>query len=191
MAEGDRLGALKMGETRHHGCRMRLGLGQKRPHQGGQLLVRPVMGVADPETDIDRDLVVAAARRVKPGRRLPDDLPQSAFDIHVNVFERRRKGERPALDLAENPLKAGVDRGPVVLRDDALLRQHGAVGERALDVLGGEALVEADGGVDGFHERARRSTRIVHPTWYSQTASRFCPTLCFTRWICWACLCHT
>ena len=74
MAEGDRLGALEVGEARHHGRRVGLGLGEKRLHQRRQLLVGPVMGVANPEADVDGDLIVAAASRMKPRRRIADDL---------------------------------------------------------------------------------------------------------------------
>ena len=66
MPKGDRLGALQMREPRHDcGC-VRFGLRQKRLHESGQLFVRPVMGIADPQADIDRHLIVAT-----PGM-LPD-----------------------------------------------------------------------------------------------------------------------
>ena len=50
-------------------------------------------------------------------------------------------------------------------RDDALPGQHGAVGDRALDILLRQAPVEADRGVDGLHEGARARTRTGRPTW--------------------------
>ena len=70
---------------------------------------------------------------------------------------------------------------PVALGDDALLGQHGAVGDRALDVLCGEALVEADGGVDGFHERTRRGREPTAPHGVGRRFEVSCDTV-FTRW---------
>ena len=50
--------------------------------------------------------------------------------------------------------------------------QHGGMGLRARDVLRGEALVEADGGVDLFHDARRGRSRTGRPTSHcSSTAS--------------------
>ena len=68
MPEGHGLGALKVGEAGHDGRRVRLGLVEKSLDQGRDLLLRPVMGLANPQTHVDGDLVVAAAGGVQAGR---------------------------------------------------------------------------------------------------------------------------
>ena len=72
MTEGDRLRRLQMGKPRHHACRMGERLPCERRLQAAQLLVERVDGVANPEAKIERDLIVARARRVKPARRGSD-----------------------------------------------------------------------------------------------------------------------
>ena len=62
----------------------------------------PVDRVAHPETEIERDLVVARARRVQPPRGRADDLGEPAFHIHMDVFEGAREREGPRLDFASD-----------------------------------------------------------------------------------------
>ncbi len=70
MAEGDRLRGLQMGEARHHGRGVFERLLGERALIGGERRVDPVDGVAHPEPEIGRHLVVARARGVQPaGRR--------------------------------------------------------------------------------------------------------------------------
>ncbi len=154
MPEGHGLGALKVGEAGHDGSRVGLGLVEKSLDQGRDLLLRPVMGLANPEAHVDGDLVVAAAGGVQAGRGFARDLPQAALDIHMNIFQGLGVGHRAGLDLPQDPLEARVNRIPVGGVDDPLPGQHGRVRQGALDVLGGQAPVEVDGCVDRFHEGA-------------------------------------
>jgi len=66
---------------------------------GDQLTVERVYGIANPETEIERDLIVARARRVKPPRHGSDQLREARFDIHMNIFEGARKFECSRLDF--------------------------------------------------------------------------------------------
>ena len=75
----------------------------ERQLQVGELRVERVDRVADPEAEIDRDLVVARARRVQPPGRRADQLGKPRFDVHVNVFERAREREGPGLDFGLAP----------------------------------------------------------------------------------------
>ena len=72
MPEGDRLRRLQMGKPRHHAGRMGERLFGKCKLQAMQLLVERVDGAANPEAEIERDLIVARARRMKPPRRGSD-----------------------------------------------------------------------------------------------------------------------
>ena len=57
------------------------------------------MSVADIETEIGRDLVVARARGVQPAGGGADQLGQPALDIHMDVFERALEVEAALADL--------------------------------------------------------------------------------------------
>ena len=100
VTEGNRLRRLQMREARHHACRMGKRLLGERQLQRAQLLIQRINGIANPEAEIERDLVVARARRVKPPRHRADQLGEARFDIHMNIFERPRKFERTRLDFA-------------------------------------------------------------------------------------------
>ena len=57
------------------------------------------MGVAHPEPEVGRDLIVARARGMQaPGGR-PDQFREPAFDVHVDVLQRALEGELAGLDL--------------------------------------------------------------------------------------------
>jgi len=61
VAEGDGLGGLEVGEAGHDGGGVFLGTGGQSQHEVADLEVYGVRGVADEETEIGGDLVVAAA----------------------------------------------------------------------------------------------------------------------------------
>ena len=122
-----------------------------------------VDGVAHPEAEIDRDLVVARAGGVEaPGRRA-DDLGKAAFDVHMDVFERARKRKRPRLDFAFDLGETLGDRLGVGGFDDALGGEHGEVGLGAGDVLGAKLAVEVDRGVDLLHRFGRTANEPAAP----------------------------
>ena len=52
-----------------------------------------VDGVAHPQPEIGRDLIVARARGVQPPRRRPDQVGEPALDIHMDVLERALEDE--------------------------------------------------------------------------------------------------
>ncbi|MNY28193.1 hypothetical protein D3C86_1621530 [compost metagenome] len=69
---------------------------------------------------------------------------QAGFDIQVDVLEVELPLERAGLDLATDLRHATLDLGAVRLGDDALLGQHGRMGQRPRDVEQRQALVEED-----------------------------------------------
>ena len=155
VAEGHGLGDLQMGEARHDGGGMRFRLAGERQLQVLQLGIEVVDRVAHIEAEVERHLIIARARRVQaPGGRA-DDVLEAGFDVEVDIFERARERERAALDLGLHLVEALPNEGGIGFRDDSLLRQHRGMGFRARDVLPEQALVEADRGVDLFHDRVR------------------------------------
>ena len=88
-----------MGEARHHGIGMVERLLGERALIAGERRVDLVDGVAHPEPEIGRHLIVARARRVQPPGRRPDQFGKPALDIHMDVFERPLEVELAGLDL--------------------------------------------------------------------------------------------
>ena len=70
----------------------------------------------------------AGAGRANQGR-------QAQLDVHVQVFKGGIPGKFTALDFILHLAQAGNDAVGVVLRDNALLRQHDGVGLGTGDVL--------------------------------------------------------
>ena len=97
--ERHRLRALQMGEAWHHGRGVLQRLCGERALVGGERRVDRVDGVAHPEPEIGRDLIVARARRMQPPRGRADQIAEPALDIHMNVLERALEGELAGLDL--------------------------------------------------------------------------------------------
>ena len=102
VAEGHRLGGLQMGEAGHDGIGIGRRLFHQRQLQISQLEADPVDGVAHPELEIERHLIVARTRRMQSPRRGADQFRKTHFDIHVNVFESAGKDQFSALDFARH-----------------------------------------------------------------------------------------
>ena len=114
VAEGHRLRRLQMGEARHHRAGMPPGQPQQHALQRLQPRVGPVHGVADPELEVGRDLVVARAGGVQAPARLADQVGQPLLDVEVDVLELGRELERAGRDLGLDlrPGRPGSRRAP-------------------------------------------------------------------------------
>ena len=99
VAERGRLRRLQMGEAGHDGGGVFGRAGGQRVHQRGQRSVLGVDGVAHPEAEIGRDLVIAAARGVQAPSGLADAFGQARLDVHVHVFQRLVPGEHARFDI--------------------------------------------------------------------------------------------
>ena len=87
MAERDRLGTLQVREPGHHVIRMGCGPVDQHALECLQARIHRVDCIADPQPEIGCDLIVAAARGVKPTRNGSDQLGQPGLGRHVNVFK--------------------------------------------------------------------------------------------------------
>jgi hypothetical protein len=163
MAEGHGLRRLQMGHARHDRGGMLLGPVDERGHEVDDLGIQPVDAIAHPELEVRRHLVVARARRVQAAGGLAGDLLEPRLDIGMDILERRLERERPGLDLLQDAVEAGLDGRAVGLTDDALAHEHGRMRLRRRDVLGVEAAVEADGGVDLLHGGGRACGKSPAP----------------------------
>ncbi|MNN39819.1 hypothetical protein D3C81_1538710 [compost metagenome] len=141
-----------MGEAGHQVARVLLGPVQQDALQRLQLFDGAVAGVAHPQAEVRRHLIIAAARRVQTPRRLADQLRQAGLDVHVDVFIGVAEGEGPVPDLGLDDVQSAQDGVRVALLDNALLGQHAAMRPRPGQVLRPQAFVDADGDVDGLHD---------------------------------------
>jgi hypothetical protein len=88
-----------------------------------------------------------------------DTVGQASLDVHVHIFQLHSPLELAGLDFTANLCKAFDDLVAFDVAEHADLREHGGVGDRSLDVVLVEALVEVhrggeacDEGVDRFAE---------------------------------------
>src|SRR5438552_17132279 len=110
-----------MSEARHDRRRMGFGLPGECALKSGKLTIEIINRVAHIEAKIGRDLVVARACGMKASGGSADQLREPALDIHMNIFERARKGERAGDDLGLHLTEATPNFGRIGFRDDALL----------------------------------------------------------------------
>ena len=155
VAEGDGLSGLQVREARHDRGRILLGAIDQGGLQVGQHEFQPIDGVAHPQADVERHLVVARAGGVQAAASRADQLGEAGLDVEMDVLELGRELEAPALDLLLDLDQAAPDRRAVLAGEDALGHQHLGVRQRARDVLRIEPLVEADGDVDALHDFRR------------------------------------
>ncbi len=135
VAEGDGLRHLKMGKARHGVGGMLQRARGERAHERRDLTADAVNGVAYPEAEIGRHLIIARARRVQPLAGLADALGKARFDIHVNIFKVLREGEIPGLDIAGDPMQPVTDFLLFGFGQQSDACQHGGMGKRAAYIL--------------------------------------------------------
>jgi hypothetical protein len=141
------LRALEMRVARHRPVLVALGERDEHALQTLELLERLQRVRASEHRHVGRDLVVARARGVQLAADRPDDLRQPALDRHVDVLVVVAEGEATAVHLLRHPLEPAEQRVAVGLADDPGRSEHPRVGARLLDVVGPEAPVEPDRGV--------------------------------------------
>ncbi len=106
MAEGDGLRRLQMGEARHDGRGIFVGAIDQRGLQVGQHRLQAIDRVAHPQPDIERDLVVARARRVQATAGRTDQVGQPALDVEMDVLELGGELEAAGLRSPRAPWRA-------------------------------------------------------------------------------------
>src|SRR5436190_5303669 len=135
MGKKDWLGALQMSVTGHDKIDMFFGetkqgalqIPQARRHFRDLRL--------DVETQIERDLIVAAARRVQFRTSGANSFRQRRFDVHVDILERLVPLKSSRIDFFLNFAQSVIDLTVFIGRNDAGLREGGSMRERASDVV--------------------------------------------------------
>ena len=148
VGEGGGLGPLEVGVAGHDGVQVGLRLlhqhllqVQHHVDNLGDLLL-------DVQAEVHRHLVVAAAGGVEALARVADTPGAQGLDVHVDVLVLQGELHLVRLDVRQNGLEAVDNLLRLVLLDDALLAQHGGVGDGARDILFVHPGVKGDGGVE-------------------------------------------
>jgi ribosomal protein S18 acetylase RimI-like enzyme len=103
--------------------------------------------------DVRRDLVVARARRVQLAADGPDELVSRRSIAMWMSSSSGREREGPAVELLGHAVQPGQQLVAIGVGDDPGRRQHRRVRPRLLDVVGPEAPVEPDRGVELLEDR--------------------------------------
>ena len=163
MAEAHRLRHLKVGVAREDGVDVALGeVDEDAAHlaqQGDQALGPGAHG----EPEVGGHLVVATASGVELAADRTDPLRQPLLEVHVDVLERDGPLDAAPLDVGDQVPQPLDERDRLVGSDDALLPQHGGVGDRALEVLERHRAVDVDRGVERLHELVGRLGEAAAP----------------------------
>ena len=109
-----------------------------------QQAINTVNRGSNPETQVGRDLVVAAASGVKFPARITNSIDQRLFDIHVDIFQFFPDIERPIFEFGEDLGQVVLDFRTLVAGQDLLISQHVGMCDAAGDVMAKQSLVKAD-----------------------------------------------
>ena len=158
MAQRDRLRGLQVGKAGHDAARMLAGAGDQRDLQRLQPGIGLVHGIAHPEAEVGRHLIVARTRGVQPPCGRADQFGKSRFGGHVDVLEVPVLGHAVGLVLGGDFVQTVADRDRIGIRNDAASPQHRDVRLAGGYVLPPQCLVEGNRGVYLAHD-CRRSFR--------------------------------
>ena len=96
---------------------------------------------------VQSHLIVAAAASVQALAGLADAVGQKSFHKHVHILRAHVDGQRTGVVVVQNPPQPFHDALSVLARDDALLAQHGGMGDGAGHVAFQQALVKGNRGL--------------------------------------------
>ena len=101
---------------------------------------------------VSGDLIIARAPGMQALAGVADHVGQAFLDIQMNVFKVQRPREGAVADFGADARQALFDGFEIGGSQDADGTQHACVGDRALNVEFGKALVEADGCGEAFDQ---------------------------------------
>ena len=147
-----RLGDLQMREARHDGIGFGLGKIQQGVLQAPDQQADAIKFVAQIQSDIGSDLVIAGAACVQLLADFSDPLCQPCLNVHVHIFELHRPLELAAHYFREYFVKAIDDEVTLRVGKDADFGEHGGVCLGSLNVMLGEPLIEVHRSGEGFNK---------------------------------------
>ncbi len=151
---------------------VRLAAADERPLQLDQPRVDLVDGVADPQPQVGRNLVVAAAGGVQLAADVAQAVDQCPLDVHVDVFQLDAELEAALLNFLANVAQGLLNLLAFGGRDQPDFGQHLGVGDRAGDVVRIKAAVEAHAFGELLHARVGRRLEYAAPRLLSHVSSQ-------------------
>jgi len=143
VGEGDGLAALEVGVAGEEDVSGAAAEADEGTLKLGEFPVECGDFVADPESDVEGDLVIAGAAGVEFGAS--GDAPgELGLDVHMNVFEGGVPREGASFDFGGDGFETLADGMTFRGGEHANAGEHGGVGDGAADVLPPEAPVKAD-----------------------------------------------
>ena len=168
MGGKDRLRPAEMGVAGDNQVGLALGKAEEGALERGEAGIDPVDRPAAIEAQIGGHLIVAAAGRVEPAAGVAQPRRQGRLDMEVDVLLRDRVGEGAGVDLRPDLFEPRPDRLCLRRRDDPAGREHRRVGDRAVDVVIGQALVERHALREGLDAGVGRLLEHASPGfWFS------------------------
>ncbi len=132
--------------------------------QGHQPRVDAVDRLADPQPQIGRDLVIAAAGRVQLAPHLAEPLDECPFDVHVNVFELDVELEAALLNFAADVAQGLLNSPAFVVGEQADVGQHLGMRDRGGDIVRIKAAIEAHTFSELLHAAVGRLLKNAAPS---------------------------
>ena len=148
MCEAYRLCSLQMRVSGHYIRLVCLSNAEHRVDQLEYQRLDLVDLISHIEPYVDRDLVVAASRRVESFSGVTDPLGQHRFDEHMYILSLGIYRESSGLYIGEYPLERCYYRIGILRGDYPALREHCRVSHRATDVMLIHHRVNVDRGVE-------------------------------------------
>jgi hypothetical protein len=104
-------------------------------------------------------------------RNRPGDLKQSGFDMHMNIFKAIFELEFSLFDLLSDFLQTPDQLVAFFSGDDCCFRQHPAMGNAALDVIGVKPPVNLNRGGKGLDNPCRLFRKSSLPEFFGHRFS--------------------
>ena len=101
-----------------------------------------ILGLHQPQPEIGRHLVVAAAAGMQLAGRLADEFAQPPLDRGMDILVGRGECERFRSQFFSDLRQAGAEFRELIGRQQSGALERMSPGDRAADVLGGQAAVD-------------------------------------------------
>ena len=150
--DGNRLCVLQMGKSNGDLVCIFLRFLQNHALQIAQAVQDLIDLFSQIQTGVHLTLIVTASGSMKLLAHIADFLDQTALHTHMDVFIIYVKHDLAVCDLLLDLFKTCNDLVFLFLRYDALLAQHGHMGNTAVDILIVHSLIKKDGRIVFFYK---------------------------------------
>jgi len=127
---------------------------------------QPVRLVAQVQPNIQRDLIVAAARGMQFCARVSGAPDQLFFNGHVNVFVGGVENKTTLFHIGPDAFQPADDRLRVCAGNDARISQHRRMGNRTFNVMTIQAAVNMKGAGKALHAGSRGFLKSSRPGFF-------------------------